>query len=81
MTSPYEAAIKRRQAQAAGAQATSTAANVLASLVVLPLLFVLAWNYGLTEVIENFGGPDANVNVIEGALAYYAVSLLRHGAK
>lgn len=32
-------------------------------------LIVVCWNYGATEVIQALGGPDANVNVLDGILA------------
>jgi hypothetical protein len=57
--------------------------RIAAAFIIVPLLMVLFWNYGMTEVIQHLGGPDANVNIIDGALATYFVavmgSLIRSG--
>jgi hypothetical protein len=55
---------------------TLTVSELIGALVVAPTVLVLAYNYGLTEVIQNLGGPDGNVNIFEGALAVYAVTIL-----
>lgn len=47
------------------------------AVVVVGLLFTLAWNYGVTEIIQNLGGPDGNINVLEGTLAWAAVRFLQ----
>jgi hypothetical protein len=40
-------------------------------LVVLGTLFVtVGWNYGITEMIESLGGPEGNINLLEGGAAF-----------
>ncbi len=48
----------------------------ISSLILMPIILTLCWNYGFTEVIQNLGGPDANVNLLDGALATYFMSAL-----
>jgi hypothetical protein len=55
----------------------------IAALIVIPLMMVLFYNYGATEVIESLGGPDNNLNVIDGYVAVLFLaglgSLVRRG--
>lgn len=46
----------------------TTFAGFLGLLIGLALV-VVCWNYGATEVIQVLGGPDANVNILDGILA------------
>lgn len=63
-------------------QSTSAAVGVLiASLVLTPLLFLVLWNYGATELLEEFGGPDANLGVIEGVLTVYFLRVVARIAR
>lgn len=48
--------------------------EVIAALIVVPLLLTACWNYGLTDLIQNLGGPNADVNVIQGALSVYGIT-------
>jgi hypothetical protein len=43
--------------------------GVFLGFVVGLVLLVVCWNYGATEVIQTLGGPDANVNILDGTLA------------
>lgn len=43
--------------------------GVFIGVVIGLMLLVVCWNYGATEVIQALGGPDANVNVLDGTLA------------
>ena len=54
--------------------------EALIQVLLAGLFFLLAWNYGITEVIQNLGGPDANINYIEALLAWIGVRLLLRGA-
>lgn len=42
------------------------------------VLIVVCWNYGATEVIQALGGPDANVNVLDGVLALLFIGGVRN---
>lgn len=43
----------------------------IAGFILVPIILVLCWNYGFTEVLQALGAGDANVSVFEGALAIY----------
>lgn len=54
----------------------------LIAAVVVGLLFTVLWNYGVTEVIQNLGGPDGNINVVAGFLTYlFLVPFYRHASR
>lgn len=55
--------------------------TILMMVVLYPLLVTLMWNYGGTEIIEALGGPDANVNIIDGAVATWFLAALAGIAK
>lgn len=40
------------------------AVTFLALLILAPIFFTLAWNYGISEIIQSLGGPDANINLL-----------------
>lgn len=48
--------------------------NAAISLILGAIITTLLWNYGATEIIEALGGPDANVNIVDGALASWFLS-------
>lgn len=50
------------------------------SLLFLPLtatLLLLGWNFGITEVIQSLGGPDANINWFEAAFTVIGLNVIR----
>jgi hypothetical protein len=49
-------------------------AQLIGLLILAPILMTLLWNYGMTDVIDALGGPDADVNLLQGGLAYLFVS-------
>lgn len=55
---------------------SDAAAVLIASFVIIPLIAVLCWNYGMTEIIQNLGGPDANVNLLDGFLTVYFLAFM-----
>jgi hypothetical protein len=43
--------------------------GVFLGIIIGLVLLVVCWNYGATEAIQALGGPDANVNILDGTLA------------
>ena len=58
------------------APTVTTPADVFWRLVFSVVLFTVAWNYGVTEVIQSLGGPDANINILEGTLTFLFTRLV-----
>ncbi len=54
-----------------GAHKPSAGEALFAQLVLIPVLFVLLWNYGVTEFLQQFGVADANVNILVGMLTFF----------
>jgi hypothetical protein len=46
------------------------------ALIFLGVFVTLGWNYGVSEIIQGYGGPDVNINVIEGMLVGMFVRVL-----
>jgi hypothetical protein len=50
-------------------QQAGSSLGVFLGVIIGLVLVVVCWNYGATEVIQALGGPDANVNILDGILA------------
>lgn len=37
----------------------------------------VGWNFGVSEVVQALGGPDGNINILEGGALFLAIALLR----
>lgn len=53
--------------------------DALIKVALAGLFFLLAWNFGISEVIQNLGGPDANINYVEALLTWVGARLLTRG--
>lgn len=52
------------------------AANFVWAVIFLAVFTTVGWNYGITEIIQNLGGPDANINILEGLFTAMFVRVL-----
>jgi hypothetical protein len=50
--------------------------TLIGVFIVAPLFLLLLWNYGGTELIEALGGPDANLNIVDGWLAAFCFAAI-----
>lgn len=54
-----------------------TAIFVLSVAVLLiPLVFMVCWNYGISDVLHAFGTPDVNLTYIQSFLSLIGIGLL-----
>lgn len=66
---------QRQAAKAARDAQLSGCATLVWTLLFVAVFFTLGWNYGVTEIVQNYGGPDANINILQGALTVLAVRI------
>lgn len=73
-------AVQARKKQQARDKAMESCGQAIGLLVFGILFLLVGWNYGITEVVQALGGPDANVNVGVAAASFLFLGVLKNRA-
>lgn len=70
---------EQREREKAADEFRSACSTVFFALLGGAVFLTLGWNYGVTECIQALGGPDGNINILEGLALFVFVGVLKRG--
>lgn len=74
---PTEKPLSDREREEAADAMRSACSTVFFTILAGALFLTLGWNYGVTECIQALGGPDGNINLLEGLALFVFVGVFK----